>query len=167
MIINENTYEDRDMIERSLGVASLAAFGTEIGTAGAIRTVPRMMGMESKTFRRALKTAKYSKLVKWKAAARPGMGLKYVSAAKGIRMLGRTANVLGWGLLAAELAYGVGKGAFQAITAVGRKELMGTIPRYEDTERAYTERQRAIRAIHSSGQTARSVIGKEAQYLHQ
>lgn len=37
---------------------------------------------------------------------------------------------------------------------------------YKDSQRAYTQRQRALNAIHQSQSSLRPVIGNESQYLH-
>jgi hypothetical protein len=69
--------------------------------------------------------------------------------------------------LAAGAAWFIGGSAIvSAGKAVERKHYVTLAAPFEDTERSYTSRQRAVRAISESHLQARSAIGNEAQLFH-
>ena len=97
----------------------------------------------------------------WRAATRAGIQSQFAKVAIGkAATLGFNVLMAGWQL---ELAYSAVKSGVGVLRAAGRKSRrleMGTP--LMGTEAAYTERQRALRAITSSRMSTRAALGNEA-----
>lgn len=72
-------------------------------------------------------------------------------------------NIGMWAQLAGQGAFNIAK-SIQRFGVMGPKLEMGG--KYFDTQAAYTERQRSLRAITSSRMSTRSALGNEAQLMH-
>lgn len=101
----------------------------------------------------------------WKAASRRGVTGSFAKIAAGkVGTIGLKLFNAGF---AAQLVYGAAKSSFLILRNEGRragKLNMGSP--FMDTEAAYTERQRSLRAITSSRMSTRAAIGGEAQLIH-
>lgn len=79
------------------------------------------------------------------------------------------AGPLGWAAMGAQLGVGLGYSAYQA--GEGYSKQLARMQRpfsngFQDTQSAYTMRQRAVQAIQQSKLNARSALGNEASYMH-
>jgi len=101
----------------------------------------------------------------WKAAARTGLTSQFSKIA-----LSRAAGLVfsGWNIaMFAPAIYSGVKGAMTGLERLGREASgLDFGGGYIDTKPAYTERQRALRAITSSRMSVRSAFGHEAAMLH-
>jgi len=101
----------------------------------------------------------------WKAASRRGLTGSFAKIAAGkVGSIGAKLFSAGF---AAQLVYGAAKSSFLMLRSEGRsaKKLEMGKP-FMDSNAAYTERQRSLRAITSSRMSTRSAIGGEAQLIH-
>jgi len=101
----------------------------------------------------------------WRAASRKGLTGAFAKVAAG--KIGSVGLKLFNAGFAAQLVYGATKASFLMLRSEGRragKLNMGKA--FTDTEAAYTERQRSLRAITSSRMSTRSAIGGEAAMMH-
>ena len=79
------------------------------------------------------------------------------------------AGPLGWAAMGGQMAVGLGAAGYQAAAGYGKQLAAMQRPfsgQYQDTQNAYTMRQRAVQAIQGSKLNARSAVGNEAQYMH-
>ena len=101
----------------------------------------------------------------WEAAGRMGIRKQFA-----LLTASRVGALVHTGLNVAMWAPMVFQGVMGATTAI--KNIGRSFPRqelgdqYRDSQGAYTERQRSVRAITSSRLSARSAIGQEAMLLH-
>ena len=102
----------------------------------------------------------------WKKKA-PVLGSKYTAASRGMKGIGWFAAIVGiadfgYSLMSDMAAPGVSREARDR-----DREALSNSEGMLDTRMAYTQRQRAIQAIHDSQlSVGRSMIGQESSYLH-
>ena len=101
----------------------------------------------------------------WKAASRRGLTGQFAKLAAG--KVGAIGAKLFSAGLSAQLVYGAAKSSFLMLRNEGRNAKKMEMGRpFMDSNAAYTERQRSLRAITSSRMSTRSAIGGEAALLH-
>jgi len=83
------------------------------------------------------------------------------------RAWGAAEKIIG-GTMAAEMGYEMLSGSasiFEKNMPIQEREMLQTQQQFMPRQ-AYTQRQRAIQAIHQSQMTTRSALGNEAQFMH-
>ena len=101
----------------------------------------------------------------WKAASRRGLTGSFAKIAVG--KVGSIGSKLFTAGFAAQLVYGAAKSSFLMLRNEGRSaKKMEMGKPFMDSNAAYTERQRSLRAITSSRMSTRSAIGGEAAMMH-
>jgi len=101
----------------------------------------------------------------WKAASRRGLTGSFAKIALG--KVGSVALPLFTKAFSAQLVYGAAKSSFLMLRNEGRSaKKMEMGKPFMDSNAAYTERQRSVRAITSSRMSTRSAIGGEAAMMH-
>ena len=115
-----------------------------------------------------LSRAKNTQAILKGASAREFGGGKYYKGIEKFRNIGKQAQFLGVAFLVeglAELALHVTTPGVSRVTRQ-REEMLFADESPIDSGGAWTQRQRAINAIHDSQLTTRAIIGQEASYLH-